>query len=58
MTSIKFKTMLKNKRLDNFEDEECEEFKRKKIELRCPNCGYLEQDPLYDSVCGACGHLR
>jgi len=25
---------------------------------QCPNCGFIEQNPDYDTVCGKCGHLK
>ena len=54
---ISFDAKIKNKLLKDF--YECEDLKRKKVEeLSCPNCGEIEQDPDYESVCGVCGHLR
>ena len=52
-----FQDVLKNKFLKDF--HECEDLKRKKVEeLSCPNCGEIEQDPEYQSICGVCGHLK
>ena len=55
--TIPYQDVLKNKLLKDF--HECEDLKRKKLEeLSCLNCGEIEQDPEYQSICGVCGHLK
>ena len=55
--NISFNETLKNKLLKDF--HECEDLKRKKVEeLACPNCGFVDQEPEYQSICGNCGHLK
>lgn len=54
---ISYADLIKNKVLKDF--EECEENRKKKTEeLACPSCGEIEQDPLYESICGLCGFKK
>lgn len=55
---IKFETMIRNKSIIDFDDEDEEKLKKRVDERACPNCGFVDQEPEYDSICSYCGHIK
>ena len=46
---ISYDAMLRQKPLSYFSHLE---------ERRCPNCGFIDQEPKYSNTCLECGHIK
>lgn len=51
-------TMIRNKAIIDFDEEQERMIKRRIDETQCPNCGFIDQEPEYDSICSNCGHIK
>ena len=60
---VKYEASVNSFCLADFDEDKKEETEMDVIvmvedEGRCPNCGLIDQDAEYQSICSFCGHLK
>ena len=51
--------MIRNKSIIEFDEEDEDKLQKRRVDERaCPNCGFVDQEPEYDSICSNCGHIK